>query len=132
MKRGNVMENEKHGAALHDADAERRKEAARALGSARTEKKIAAARAVAESRRGSKWTDEQKANLREVQRIRREREQAERIANGATLPEAKEKKAIGRPKKVQSADAAIIGADSPKRGRGRPRKSEAAIETPNT
>ena len=109
------------GAAMHDADAELRRQAARAMGQARTEKKIAAARAVAESRIGAKWTEEQKANLREKQTERRERERQERAALGLTPAVPVEKKPPGRPRKEQPVDPA------PKRPRGRPKKTDGQI-----
>ncbi len=68
------------------------------LGSARTEKKIAAARAVAESRKGTKWTEEQKQKLRAAQAARREREREEMEAAGLKEP-VKEKRPRGRPRK---------------------------------
>ena len=68
---------------------------------------------------GTALSDEQKAKLKEAQRLRREREKAERVASGEAV-ETAEKKPVGRPRK------SVIEAETnaPKRGRGRPKKSE--------
>lgn len=91
------------------------------MGRARTERKTNASRAnaakAAESRIGKTFTAEQRAKLREAQRLRREREAQ---ATGRVVQTA-EKKPVGRPRKVQSEATAN---DAPKRGRGRPRKGE--------
>jgi len=86
------------------------------------------ARQVAESRRGSKWTDEQKAKLREAQSARREREKQERMERGEVVSTAGEKRKPGRPKKEET-ETAI---DAPKRPVGRPKKQAPTIteETP--
>lgn len=90
------------------------------IGSAKTEKKL---KALAENR--AKFTghsEETKARLRESQRLRREREQAEREASGvASSPE--EKRPPGRPRKAHHEPTTET---APKRGRGRPRKAEQA------
>lgn len=49
---------------MHDPDAERRSEAARAMGSARTPAKAAASRANGLARKGTTLTDEQKERIR--------------------------------------------------------------------
>ena len=109
------------GAQMHDADAEARREAARAMGRARTERKIAAARAVAESRRGVLWTEEQKAKLREAQKERRERERLARLTAGEVEPDtAAEKRPVGRPRKQTTEEGT-----APKRPVGRPKKVQA-------
>ena len=59
-------------------DNEARSEAARQMGRARTPAKIEAARATAASRVGTKWTEEQRANLRKSQQERRQREREEK------------------------------------------------------
>jgi hypothetical protein len=71
------------------------------IGRARTEKKIAAARATAEARKGKPLSEEHKAKLKESQRLRREREKEERAALGLDAPQ--EKKPRGRPKKTETA-----------------------------
>ena len=114
---------------LHSEDENARKSAASTMGKARTEKKIAAARATAESRRGVKWTDEQKAKLRESQAARREREAQERAALGLDAAPTEKKKA-GRPAKIKPE----VEAAAP-RPRGRPKKQSAGnttigLETP--
>ncbi len=103
------------------------REAMRAIGRRTSERKAATSRA---NGMKSQVTDEMRAKMKEAQLLRREREKAERFALGLDTAPV-EKKSVGRPKKVQSADAAIAGTDSPKRGRGRPRKSETGIEMPN-
>lgn len=70
-------------------------------------------------------SEEHKAKLREAQRLRREREKQERAALGLDAAET-EKKPIGRPRKSPVSDT-----HTPKRGRGRPKKSETAIESQN-
>jgi hypothetical protein len=106
------------GADMHGDDPEARREAARLMGKARSERKIQAARAVAESRRGTKWTEEQKAQLRIAQAARRERERLAREAAGAGAVVGTEKQRPGRPRtRPETADP-----DAPKRGPGRPRK----------
>jgi (p)ppGpp synthase/HD superfamily hydrolase len=86
---------------MHADDVESRREGARLMGSARTEKKAEAAREnqqkAVEAWSGASHSEETKAKLREAQKARRERERVER---GETL------------------------AETPKRGRGRPRKVE--------
>jgi hypothetical protein len=108
------------GKALNSDDPEARREAGRLMGSARTERKIAAARAVAESRRGVKWTEEQKARLRAAQQARRERERRERLESDQTMP-VKEKRPVGRPRTRPTLDE-----DTPKRPVGRPKKPQEA------
>jgi hypothetical protein len=88
------------GKALHDADEEARREAARKMGSARTERKAAASRATAASRKGVTLTEEQRERQRQGQLARWERIRAERAAAGLT-PVVVEKKRAGRPRKVQ-------------------------------
>jgi hypothetical protein len=105
---------------MHSDDAEQRREAARLMGSAKTERKVAAARAVAESRRGQKWSEEAKAKLREAQQARRERERQEQTLSGlASVPT--EKKPVGRPRTRPVEE-------TPKKPRGRPKKSEQVQE----
>ncbi len=89
--------SEKSGKSLHDADAERRREGARALGSARTPKKQAAAR---ENGKKSVFTEEMRDKLRVSQQARRERERQEKEAAGVVTV-ATEKKRPGRPRKPQ-------------------------------
>lgn len=72
------------------------------------------ARAIAAQRKGKEWTEEQKANLREAQRLRRERERQEREGSELATATA-EKRPVGRPR-TKSAEA------TEKRPRGRPKK----------
>jgi hypothetical protein len=58
------IESENDGIAIHDPDAIRRSEAARAMGAARTPAKAAASRANGLARKGTNLTDEQKERLR--------------------------------------------------------------------
>ncbi len=123
------METEKRaGASLQGGSEEERRAAASMMGSARTPAKIEAARKVAEGRRGSKWTEEQKAKLREAQSARREREKQERTERGEVVETTGEKRKPGRPKKAKT-ETAI---DASKRPVGRPKKQAAIIteETP--
>ena len=112
------MSTEKIGANLRAEDSEARSFAAQMLGSVRTERKTATSRANAakatEARRGKPMTEEHKAKLRQAYLARRE-------AQGITT-EAKQARPVGRPRKEPPAD----GTTTPKRGRGRPRKSEVA------
>ena len=97
------------------------------IGSAKTERKL---EALAKNRaKFTGHTEETKAKLREGQALRRERERLEREAQGITT-EAKQARPVGRPRKetVPTLDTE----NTPKRGRGRPRKSDGAqIPLPN-
>lgn len=105
------------GAVMHDADAERRKEAARAMGQARSERKREAVRQNGLLGGAYPMTPETKEKLRAAQSARREREKQERDALGLTSGVSAEKKSPGRPRKEPPVDAA------PKRPRGRPKKT---------
>ena len=95
-----MIPQEKIGADLHGDDADARKEAARMMGRARTERKVNASRVnaakAAESRIGKTFTDEQRAKLKEAQRLRREREAQE---SGVAVQNP-ETKPVGRPRKT--------------------------------
>lgn len=113
------------GALLHGADADARREAARLMGQATSEKKAAAARATAAARKGAKWTEEQKENLRKRRAELREQKLQAAGEAGATPSVAVEKKRPGRPRK-EPADVEPTGE---RRGRGRPRKQEGTEAT---
>ena len=123
---------ERIGADLQGGTEEARRQAASMMGSARTEKKTASSREnaakAAEARRGSKWTEEQRAKLREAQSARREREKQERMERGEVVNTAGEKRKPGRPKKEETGTAI----DALKRPVGRPKKQAPTIteETP--
>jgi hypothetical protein len=72
------------------------REAMRAIGSRRSERKTASSRANGAKAKAIVQTEEHKAKLREAQQSRREREKAEREAQGILPPP---KRPQGRPKK---------------------------------
>ena len=113
---------ETSGRAMHSADADARREAARLMGQATTEKKAAAARATAASRKGTQWTEEQKTNLRARRAELREQRQQE-LAVAGTAETSKEKKPAGRPR-----TRPVVEPTGEKRGRGRPRKQQEGAE----
>ena len=93
--------SENPGALLHDAEAERRREGARALGSARTPRKQASSR---ENGKKSVFTEEMREKLKAAQAARRERERQEKATLGP-IPPAVPKRKTGRPKKQTEGDA---------------------------
>ena len=97
------------------------REAMRAIGRRTSDRKAAASRANGAK---SQVTEEMREKMREAQRLRRDREQAERAALGLDAPQ--EKKPVGRPRKV-TVEAAPTDANAPKRGRGRPKKQEGTV-----
>ena len=103
---------------LQGGDAETRRVAAAALGSARTPAKKAAASARAEKLKGIPLSDATRQKLSDKGK---ERWAAIRAAEASAPAVPKEKKRMGRPPKPVDPDAA----DAPKRGRGRPKKQDA-------
>lgn len=117
------MEKDKSVPGMNSASEEARREAARAMGSAKTPRKTSTSRAnmtrINEQRRAEGISEELRAKLRQKQQERRERERA---ALGL-ITEPAEKRPPGRPRKEQPADVD----PAPKRGRGRPKKQDEAV-----
>ena len=98
------MNTKTSGQSLHDPDAEIRRQAARAMGSARTERKKTAS--VENGKKGGAhaFTEETREKLRAAQAARRERERQEKATLGP-IPPAVPKRKTGRPKKQTEGDA---------------------------
>lgn len=107
---------------LQGGDAETRRAAAAALGSARTPAKKAAAVLRAEARKGIPLAPETRQKLSEAGKERWAAIREKKAAAAALLPPV-EKRPPGRPRKEPAPSLET----TPKRGRGRPRK-----ETPQT
>jgi hypothetical protein len=108
------------GKELQGGDAEARREAARALGSARTPAKSAAAKLRNEKRKGVPLPEETRRKLSEAGKERWEKIRQEKAAVAAASPPVvKERKPMGRPRTTPAADP-----NAPKRGRGRPKKQD--------
>ena len=120
------MDTRKSSGGMNSPSEEERREAARALGSARTPRKTSTSSAamtrINEQRRAEGIPEELREKLREKQQARRERERQAKEQAAALLPPV-EKKRAGRPRK----EPATCPETTPKRGRGRPRK-----DTPQT
>lgn len=115
------------GKQLQGGDAEARREAARAMGSARTPAKSEAAKRRNESRKGVPLSPETKQKLSEAQRLRWEEKRAAAASAGVVEPPKEKGKPGRKPKPVDP--------NQPKRPRGRPvgwRKNPAAAETATT
>jgi hypothetical protein len=116
---------ETNGKQMQGGNAEARREAARALGSARTPAKSEAAKLRNESRKGVPLAPEIREKMRQAQLSRWEAIRAERQAQGLDAEPATEKRPPGRPRKAMSEEAV-----APKRPRGRPKKTDAQSNTP--
>lgn len=79
-----MNKKESPGTAMHDPDAERRREAARAMGQARTERKTQQSaqniQQLNKRRKTEGFSEETKLKLKAAQALRREREKAEHAA----------------------------------------------------
>jgi len=87
------MQKDTSGQAMHDDDADRRREAARALGSAKTPEKAESSRANGKRYEGVERTPEQKERIRKARWGDRPR------------PEPKPKRPPGRPRTVDEVTA---------------------------
>ena len=106
---------------LQGGDAETRRAAAAALGSARTPAKSAAAKLRNEKRKGVPLPEETRQKMSEAAKERWEKIREEKAAQAVVAaPAPKEQKKMGRPRKP-------IDPEAPKRGRGRPKKPDGAI-----
>jgi hypothetical protein len=110
------------GKQLQDDGAEMRRDAARALGSARTPAKSAAAKRRNEARKGVPLAEETRQKLSEAGKLRWENIRAQKAAAAAANPAPpKAAKRMGRPPKP-------VDPDAPKRPRGRPKKQDGEIQ----